>query len=301
MSSTQSYTFIEGMRKKIMFGEYYRLTKPGIIRGNAITAAAGFLLASNSRVDFSLFAAAVGGISLIIASACVFNNILDREIDAKMKRTKKRALVTGAISVKSAMFFAIFLGISGSYILLRWTNNLTYSVALLGLIFYVIVYGYAKRNSVQGTVVGSISGAVPPVVGYCAVTNRIDSGALMLFIILVLWQMPHFYAIALYRTKEYASASIPVLPIINGVQATKLQILGYMIAFLAAINIFTLLGHTGYTYSVVMSLVSLAWIRLGLKGFNNSDTERWARKVFGFSLLVLLVFSLMISLNAYLP
>ncbi|MES2971779.1 MAG: heme o synthase [Patescibacteria group bacterium] len=280
---------------------YYKLTKPGIIYGNSITAAAGFMLASNGHINFKLLVSMLAGISLVMASGCVYNNVIDRDIDKKMKRTKNRALVTGEVTAQNALMFASVLGIAGITFLITQTNKLTAVVALIGLLTYVVLYGIGKRRSVHGTVIGSISGAVPPVVGYCAVTNRFDLGALLLFLILVCWQMPHFYAIATYRIKDYANAGLPILTVKKGVEAAKKQMIVYILAFIAATIILHATGYTGYTYLVVVSFAGFAWLRLALQGLKTDNNERWARKLFGFSLIVLLTFSVMISLDSFLP
>ncbi len=281
--------------------KYYRLAKPGMIYGNSLFAIGGFFLASKGHIHFSLFLAMLVGLALVMASGCVFNNYLDRDIDAKMSRTKKRALVAGSISGQNALIYACLLGLAGSTILGVWTNTLTQLIALAGLFAYVVLYGFGKRRTVHGTVIGSISGAIPPVVGYCAVTDHLDGGALLLFLILVFWQMPHFYAIAIYRFKDYAAAKIPVLPLKKGIRATKLQIAGYIVAFIAASVQLTVFGYTGYSYLVVMAIVGAAWLRLALLGFKTKDDNAWARKVFFTSLAITVVFSLMISINAWLP
>lgn len=284
-----------------MLRTYYFLTKPGIIRGNAITATAGFLLASKGNINWTLFLAMLGGLSLIVASACVFNNYIDREIDAKMVRTKKRALVSGIVSGQDAILFASILGIAGGVILTLLTNFLALVVAMTGFFFYVVVYGYFKRRTSLGTVIGSISGAVPPVVGYVAVSGSFDSGALIIFLILVFWQMPHFYSIAIYRLKEYRAAGIPVLPLKKGIKATKVQMLLYIAAFIFAVASLTVFDYTGYVYLVVALLLGLAWLWLCLKGFNARDDNKWARGMFKFSLVVITVLSVTISIDSWLP
>lgn len=287
---------------KISVNNYYQLTKPGIIRGNAITATGGLLLASKGAIDFGLFVAMLAGISLVMASACVFNNYIDRDIDKYMARTKNRALVTGAISAPYAIGYASALGILGFLILALYTNQLTALIALFGFFAYVVLYGVGKRRTVHGTVIGSVSGAVPPVIGYVAVTDNIDSAAIILFLILVLWQMPHFYAIAMYRLDEYAKAKIPVMPIKKGIKNTKIQMLFYIDAFIIATILLTIFGYTGYSYGVIMVTLGCVWFWLGLKGFaKNIDDTKWARKMFLFSLVVLMTFSILISVDVYLP
>ena len=284
-----------------MIQDFYALTKPGIIYGNALTAAGAFIYASQWQIDLLLFLATVGGLSLVIASACVCNNYLDRSIDAKMKRTQKRALVTGTISVRNAMFYATVLGALGFLLLTVCVNALTAGIGLAAFISYVALYGIAKRRSVHGTLVGSIAGAAPPVVGYTAVMNRLDTTALILFLILVCWQMPHFYAIAIYRLKEYKAAAIPVLPAIKGTQAAKIQIIVYIVVFIIAACSLTIFGYAGYFYAAVMLLAGIWWLYRSLHGFKTLNDDKWARQMFGFSLLVLLAFSATLTVANSLP
>jgi heme o synthase len=190
--------------------KYYWLVKPGIIYGNALTAMAGFLLADRGRFDVVLFLAMLAGICLVMASGCVFNNVWDRQADSKMERTKNRALVTGEISTTNALAYGTVLGLIGFGLLYFYTNALTTLIAAIGFAFYVLVYTPLKHRTVYGTLLGAVAGAVPPVVGYCAVTNELDIGAWLLFLILVVWQMPHFYAIGINRFDDYKAAGIPI-------------------------------------------------------------------------------------------
>ncbi len=284
-----------------MFKNYYFLTKPGIIRGNAVTALAGFLLASKGNIDIWLLLATITGISLVIASGCVYNNYIDRAIDSKMSRTKKRALVVQSISARNALIFASMLGTAGMTLLIIFTNLTTVVVGLIGLIDYIVLYGISKRRSVHGTLVGSISGATPPVAGYTAVSGSIDVGALLLFLILVFWQMPHFYAIAIRRIDDYKKANIPVLPIKNGMEQTKIQIFLYIIAFVSATTLLFIMGYTGVTYLIVMLGVGIYWLWIAGKGFETKDDNLWAKSLFLFSLKVLMLFSVMLSIDAFVP
>lgn len=281
-----------------MLKAYYLLTKPGIIRGNALTAAAGFFLAAQADFKFGLLLATLSGLSLIIASACVFNNYIDRGIDKKMIRTHKRALVSGTISGPRALLFASVLGLTGVLLLICFTNALTLGVALTGFVFYVAIYGIYKRRSVHGTLVGSISGAIPPVVGYTAVSNHLDGAALILFIILVCWQMPHFYAIALYRSTDYAKAGIPVLPLIHGLRATRLQILGYITVFTVAAVSLSLFNYLSPGYGVVAVLLGISWFTVGVRGFKVQNIDRWARRMFRYSLLVITLLCAAIAVDS---
>jgi protoheme IX farnesyltransferase len=277
--------------------KYYQLAKPGIIFGNVVTAAAGFLLAAKGHVDLSLFFATLFGLSCVIGSACAFNNYIDRKTDKKMARTRKRALVQGTISPRNALVFATALSLIGFLTLALYTNFLATAVALTGFLFYVAVYSHLKYRTVYGTVIGSISGAAPPVVGYCAVSHHLDLGAGILFILLVLWQMPHFFAIAMVRIKDYTAASIPVLPVKRGVQVTKIRMLLYVIAFLITAPMLTIFGYTGYAYGFVAAILGAIWLGLSIQGFKAPSDQQWARHMFLFSLVTIITLSITISLD----
>lgn len=280
-----------------MLQKYYQLTKPGIIKGNILNTTGGFLLASTHSIDLLLLIATLLGTALVIACGCVLNNIIDRKIDIKMKRTAKRALVTGEISVKQALVFAITLGLLGFIDLLLFTNTLTAVIGVIALFMYVVIYGYFKRRSPIGTLVGTIPGALPPVAGYAAVTDQIDTGAWLIFIILASWQMAHFYSIAMYRQKDYKNAGLPVMPVVHGVERTKISVIGYIVTFIAACSLLTLFDYTGYVYLVVMVGLGLAWLLLGLKNFGNTDAVKWGKSMFIFSLTVILTLAVMLSIG----
>lgn len=284
-----------------MLKKYYRLTKPGIIYGNTLTATAGFLLGSGGNIDFLRLLATLTGTALVIASACVFNNYIDRDIDAKMVRTKERALVSGKITGPQALAYAVLLGITGFAILATQTNLLTLCVGAIGFIDYVMLYTWSKRRTVFATLIGSISGATSITAGYTAATHTFDMGALLLFLVMVLWQMPHFYAIALFRQSDYAAAGIPVLPVVKGARHTKIQILLYIIAFALAVAALTIYGITGYVFLTVMSLLVGLWFRRGVEGFAAKDDKAWGRKMFSFSLVIVLALALMLSIDTFLP
>ena len=266
---------------------YCLLTKPGIIFGNAVTTAGGFALASKGHFNVLLFLATLIGISLA-ASARVFTLTIDRFADQKMSRTKNRPLATGAVSVQKALVFAVCLVSLGTFIVAMFANLLTVGIAFFGFLVYVLLYSLSKYHSIHGTLVGSVAGAVPPVAGYCAVSNCLDTGAWIFFMIIVLWQMPHFYAIAMYRIEDYKRASIPVLPLVKGARATKIQMALYIIGFIAVALSLVSFHYVGYAYLIVTSLLGLAWFILALKGFNCANDKVWARKMFIVSLVVVM-------------
>ncbi len=277
---------------------YYTLTKPGIIYGNFITIVAGFLLASQDFIDYGLLFATVLGLSLVMASGCVFNNVIDRDIDVLMARTKNRVLALGVISPGSALVYATVLGIIGGAILFFYTNILTTTIALFGLFAYVVLYTlWTKRTTVYGTLVGTISGAVPPVVGYTAVSNSLDIGAFIIFIILVFWQMAHSYAIAIYRLKDYTNAGIPVLPVVKGVRTAKIDMAVYVVLTTIAMLTLTIFGYTGFIYSAIIIISGLVWLVLVLKGFKAQDDQVWARKMLLTSIVVLLAWCVGVGMS----
>lgn len=274
---------------------YLFLTKPGIITGNVITMSAGFALASKGHFHPYLFVATLLGLGFIIAAAGVLNNAWDRQMDAKMARTQKRALVQGTISLTKAFCFALLLVTMGIYILGVFTNLLTLSVALSGFLIYLVLYAYLKYRSFYGTLVGSLAGAIPPVVGYTAVSDTLDLGALLLFVVLVFWQMPHFFAIAILHLHDYKNASIPVMPLTHGLFLTQLHIIAYILAFLIAALLLTLTGYTGPLTFYSALFISFSWLILALCGFNTHNPHLWARHMFRFSLFAIFFLSVSIS------
>ena len=279
------------------FKRYLLITKPGIIMGNLISVLGGFFLAANGSQSLQLLLMTLMGVSLVIASGCVFNNYIDRDIDGLMERTRNRVLVKGLISPRASLIYASLLGVAG-VVLLGQINGLAALLGGLGFVVYVGLYSlWLKRRSVYGTLVGSLSGAMPPVIGYCAVSGQFDSGALILLAIFSLWQMPHSYAIAIFRLRDYQAAGIPVLPVLKGIRVTKDHMLGYIIAFALAALMLTGTGYAGYGYLGVALLVSAIWLLLAVNGYRVSDDAVWARKLFFFSIIAISALSLMMSVD----
>jgi protoheme IX farnesyltransferase len=287
------------MRTKLK--TYYRITKPGIIYGNLMTTIGGFLYGAILEIQFGSLIAIVAGTGFVIASGCVFNNYLDRDIDQHMKRTKKRATVTGEISPRATLIYGSVLGVIGSLILAIFTNTLTTAIGAFGLVSYALIYTYVKKHSVHGTLVGTIPGALPPVAGYTAATNSLDMSAWIIFVILVLWQMVHFYAIAIFRRSEYKKAKVPVMSVVFGVWATKIQMLFYGVAFLIAVVALAWKSYAGLLYLAIMIPLSVWWLAVLFMGPWASESEAWARKVFFMSLLMLPAFSFALAINAWTP
>ncbi len=281
-----------------VFKTYYELIKPGIVYGNALPAIGAFVFASGGHATGALFLAMLVGLSLVIAGGCVWNNYLDRDIDALMERTKHRALVRGALSARAAAVYGCVLAALGLFILAAYTNLLAAGVALFGLAVYVGAYTLlAKRRTIFGTHVGALAGAVPPVVGYVAVTDRLDLAAFILFLTLALWQMPHFFAIAIRRAKDYQAARIPALPLLRDAREALLHMRFYIAAFTLSAFTLSLAGYASRTYAGIVVLAGFGWLYAATR--EDPQGEAWGRRVFLASLLAMLGFSLALIVSPF--
>nr|WP_321270458.1 heme o synthase [Alcaligenes faecalis] len=283
-----------------MYRTYIELVKPGIVAGNLVSLAGGYLLASRGTVDVSHGALVIFGAALVIGSGCAVNNVIDRDIDRLMMRTHERPMATGRISITSALTFATMLAIVGFMLLYVGTRQIEpLALMLLGYIVYVGLYSlFLKRRSVHSTLVGSISGAIPPVVGYCSVHGTIDTAAVALFVIFGIWQMPHSYAIAMFRWKDYEAACIPLLPLVKGRHHAKKHIAWYIAAFLVAALSLVVLGVVGNLYMSLVLLSGLYWLKTAMDGFSARDDAGWARRVFAVSIGVVALISVAMAIDA---
>jgi len=239
--------------------------------------------------------------AFIVASACVFNNYIDRGIDSKMSRTEKRALVTGQISKAAALTYGTILGLLGLALAAGQINGTFLSLTIAAWLLYVVIYGIAKRRTVYSTIIGSIPGAVPPAAGYAALTGSIDKPAVLLFLSIALWQMPHFYAIAMYRYKEYEAAGLPVLTVSRGISTAKPQILFYIAAFTVIASLLTVYGYTGFIYLIGVLIMGLLWFIKGISSYKQADPVYWGKVMFRYSLIVTMAFSILVAIGALLP
>lgn len=281
-----------------MIKKFIYLTKPGIIFGNFISVMGGFFLASQGNIDLWLLLVTLLGTSLVVASGCVVNNIIDQDIDVKMERTRNRALVKKSVSNTAAFIYAAVLGVFGFALLYFFTNLLAVAFAAFGFFVYVVLYSlYLKRHSIHQTLVGSLSGACPPLIGYCAVANQFDVGALILFILFCIWQMPHSFAIAIFRLNDYVSARIPVLPAKKGIYITKLQSAVYVLLFMLTGSLLYVFHYVGLIYLIIFAGLCAYWLYLAVSGFKAIDDRVWARRFFLFSVILITVFSIVISID----
>ncbi|HEX5429470.1 MAG TPA: heme o synthase [Patescibacteria group bacterium] len=280
-----------------MLSAYYRLTKPGIIYGNSLTAIAAFFLASKDVFHPGLFVAMLAGVALSIAAGCVLNNLLDRGIDELMPRTQNRRQILNQTGTRNAVIFAVILAAVGLAILFWFTNTLTMLVVLSGILLYVGVYTPLKVRTLHAATIGTLPGAVSILAGFTAVTGRIGWEGLILFLIMVIWQLPHFYAIAIYRLRDYQAAHVPVLPAEKGIRYTKLSIIVLIVLYLVSASMLYVFRFVGWRYLAVVGILGLYWLAMAFRGLNTPDTGLWARRMYRFSLILLLVFSIMIGVS----
>lgn len=261
--------------------------KTGIIKSNLIPMFAGLTLSLYTyQISLSaklpeILCALIGSI-LVMGAAGAFNNLYDRDIDAVMERTKHRPTVTGAIKPKSVLWLGIVMSILGLAVLALATP-LAACLGFLGLFFYVVPYTmWSKRRTIYNTEVGSISGAMPPLIGWAAIHPDVTHPAILgLFLIMIIWQMPHFYAIAIRKHTEYEAANIPMLPVVKGVKRTYIQTNVYLVILIAVSFLF---GSLSVGIMLVALLLSVAWLVLSVVGYKRMDPEKWAKALFVFSL-----------------
>lgn len=289
---------IHGTPKPYTWKDYVYITKPGILFSNLMTVFGGFWVASRWEISGLLLLWTLLGTTLVMASGCVLNNYLDREMDTKMARTKKRALPSGRLQAQAVFAYGIMLGIAGLAMLYLLVNPLTAVLGLIGLLVYVWIYtAWLKRTSVWCTTVGAVSGAMPPVMGYVAVTGSFDTIALLLFGILFLWQPPHFWALGIRRKEEYRAAGFPMLPVVRGSHATRISMIRYAAPLIPVSLMPYLYGAVGLVYLVAAAVLGLGWLYVIVKGFKEADENRWAKKVFVYSINYLMVLFVILVLD----
>ena len=228
---------------------YVDLCKPRIVVLIVFTAVVGMLLAAPEPAPLPLFLAATLGIGLAAASAAAINHIVDRKVDAIMARTRRRPLPEGALSTRAALLFALALCALAMLVLVLFVNRLTALLTFLSLVGYGVVYSmFLKRATPQNIVIGGAAGSAPPALGWVAVSNSLDAPALLLFLIIFTWTPPHFWTLAIARSKDYESADIPMLPVTHGAAFTRLQILLYTLLLFVVSLLPYLTGMSGVTY-----------------------------------------------------
>ncbi|GAX88479.1 protoheme IX farnesyltransferase [Effusibacillus lacus] len=286
--------------------DYVTVTKLGITVGNMIAVFAGYWLGTKTAIkagmipslDIWTMIVAMVGTALVIMAGTSLNNYIDRDLDQQMERTRKRPSATGALTPRKVLIFGFVLAILGTSMLL-FVNVLTAVLGLAGLFVYVVVYTlWLKRTSTLSTVIGGISGAIPPIMGYAAASNTLDASAWAVFAFMLLWQPPHTLALAIRRVEDYRAANIPLLPVVRGFEATKRQSLRYVAAMVPVTFILYGLGTVGFSYLIAAVVLGIGYLYISVEAFYAKDDMKWAKKSFVYSLFYLITLFVMMIVSA---
>ncbi len=290
------------LTQRATWRDYYELCKPNVVWLMVVCAIVGMCMATPGVVSIDTVIFASLGIALCAASAAAINHLADQHIDALMARTSGRPLVKGKVDSQGAAIFAFVLGSLGMFILLTRVNALTAWLTLASLIGYAFVYTfYLKRATSQNIVIGGLAGAMPPLLGWTAVTNEVTGHGLLLVLIIFVWTPPHFWALAIARKEEYAKVDIPMLPVTHGSRYTAVQSLLYTLALFVVALLPVATGLSSWIYMIGASVLGGLFIRHAvtlLRTMENKD----AMRMFWFSIVYLLVlFPLMLVDHYILP
>jgi heme o synthase len=292
---------LEPTSLRYRLGQYLALTKPRITLMAAFCALIGMLLASKALPPWSLLVAATVGISLLAGAGFVVNCLAERHIDAQMARTRARPLARGQVNAFGALIFAGVLGSLGSAILLTFVNQLTMWLTMATFVGYALVYTLLlKPATPQNIVIGGASGAMPPLLGWVAITNEINAPAIVMFLIIFIWTPPHFWALALYRIEDYKRSGLPMLPVTHGPEFTRLNVLLYTVLLAACSVLPFVIRMNGLIYlasAMVLSGVFLwyAW------GIWRNYSDELARKTFRYSIFYLCALFAAMLVDHYWP
>jgi protoheme IX farnesyltransferase len=278
---------------------YYDITKPKVVALLVLTALVGMSLSVPGGLPWQLLLPAMLGIALLSSAAAAINHIVDEKIDTVMGRTHNRPLPEGRISVTNAIVFATSIALLGFIILYALVNPLTAYLTLAGLVGYSFVYTmYLKRATPQNITIGGLAGAIPPLLGWTAMTNEVAPNALLLVLIIFTWTPPHFWALAIHRKDDYAKVNIPMLPVTHGVSFTKTQILLYTVLLFVVCLLPYLVGMSNWLYLVGACSLNLIFFGYAwqLKFHAKEDT---AMATFKFSIIHLMLLFIILLLDHY--
>lgn len=280
--------------------DYIELCKPKVVALMIITSIVGMCLATEGFVPIVPFILGNLGIALVAGAAAALNHIADQHIDKLMRRTQNRPIVRGKISTKNSLIFAATLCMVGMVILLIFTNLLTAVLTFFSLVGYAVFYTlYLKHATPQNIVIGGVAGAVPPLLGWTAVTNTLSPQALLLVLIIYVWTPPHFWALAIHRLEDYAKANVPMLPHTHGVPFTKLNILLYTILLICASSMPYFIGMSGLIYLMGVSFANLMFLIHVLKLYFGKQSQQ-AIRTFRYSVHYLGILFLLLLVDHYL-
>lgn len=279
--------------------DYLVLCKPRVVALMLLTTLVGVCLADPVLSQFSTIFFALLGIGLSAGGAAALNHLVDKKIDAMMERTQQRPLVQEKISSKQALYFALSMGGIGLFILMIGVNLLTAFLTFFTFIGYAGIYtGYLKRATPQNIVIGGLSGAMPPLLGWTAITNQLDPEPLLLVLIIFIWTPPHFWALAIHRLEEYKKAKIPMLPVTHGIPFTKLNILLYTILLFVVSLLPFLIGMSGWIYCLGTIVIGCRFLHWAIILYRNKEASA-AMYTFRFSIIYLMVLYLLLLIDHY--
>ena len=292
---------IKGGLQALRLGQFYRLTKPRVVGLIVFTAVIGMFLATPGMVPSGVLLAATVGIALVAGAAAAFNCLVEQKVDAIMARTRARPLPQGEVSSAQTLFFASVIGGLGLMLLYHWVNALTMWLTLATFVGYAVIYTILlKPATPQNIVIGGASGAMPPVLGWAAVTGGVSADALILFLIIFAWTPPHFWSLALYRHKEYAKAGVPMLPVTHGEKFTRLQVLLYTFILVAVSVMPFATGMSGWLYLAAALALGGTYLYYSLKIYTDYS-DALARRAFRFSIVYLSLLFAALLADHYLP
>ena len=269
------------------FAAYVEVCKPKVVVAIVFTAVVGMFLAVPGMVPLDILVVGTVGIGLGAAAGAAFNHAVEGRIDAIMERTRKRPVVSGALAPRTVTIFATILALASAGVLLAWVNWLTAALTLVSTTAYAVVYTvWLKPATPQNIVIGGAAGAMPPVLGWSAVTGAVDPHALLLFLIIFAWTPPHFWALAIHRRNEYAAAKVPMLPVTHGVAFTRLQILFYTLLLLVASVLPYVTRMSGVVYLAGALILGAGFVYYALALMFREDPAL-PMKTFGYSIAYL--------------
>ena len=281
----------------ITWRDYYELTKPNVVLLMLVTSIIGMFMAVDGMVPLDVLFWGNLGIALCAGSAAAVNHLVDQRIDAVMARTQSRPVATGKMPTQNAVIFAVVMGLLGMGSLMLFINQLTAWLTFASLLGYAVVYTlWLKRATPQNIVIGGLAGAMPPLLGWTAVTNSVDGHGLLLVMIIFAWTPPHFWALAIHRKEEYAKVDIPMLPVTHGDQYTRLHILLYTIIMFVVTLLPFATRMSGWLYllgAVVLGAGFLYWSIILIRGKN----EKAPMETFKYSIIYLMALFLIMLLD----
>lgn len=293
---------LEASSSSMLFGNwraYYEITKPKVVALLVLTALVGMSLSVQGAIPWQILIPAMLGIGLLSSAAAAVNHIVDERIDAQMGRTHNRPLPNGKITSKKAIIFALCLAISGFVILYDLVNALTAWLTFAGLVGYSVVYTmYLKRATPQNITIGGLAGAIPPLLGWTAMTNEIHANALLLVLLIFTWTPPHFWALAIHRKNDYAKVNIPMLPVTHGIEFTKTQILLYTVLLFVVGLLPYLVGMSNWLYLIGAVVLNIGFFCYAWKLKYNAD-ENTAMDTFKFSIVHLMALFIVLLADHY--